>query len=60
VAKQLAASQEMTQLHGVNISLMVVTIPLGTGQKKPLEQCHSLIYYYRNNPNNPAISGPNT
>jgi hypothetical protein len=55
MAEQLAASQEMTQLHGVNIPLMVVTIPFGTGQKRPLEQRHSLIPYYRNNTNNPAL-----
>jgi hypothetical protein len=50
VAEQLAASQEMTQLHGVNIPLMIVTIPFGMEQKRPLEQRHSLTHYYRNNP----------
>jgi hypothetical protein len=50
VAGQLAASQEMTQLHGVSIPLMTVTIPFGTEQKRPLEQRHSLIHYFRNNP----------
>jgi hypothetical protein len=50
VAEQLAASQEITHFRGVNIPLMFVSIPFGTGQKRPLKQCHSLIHSYRNNP----------
>jgi hypothetical protein len=39
----------------VNIPVMIVTIQFGMGEKTPLEHHDSLIHYYTNNPNNPAL-----